>query len=164
MTELVLDKVKEWLSADDFYAVEDVDIRKYATVFHRNLYTFGENGEIYLKYKLLNKNLKGLDDVVLLHPKGCFYRVSEDEYVETVGKFGEEVAIIGVLSDRFVKKNNYAQYDPPISEASETSIVPIEKFSLEIVGDFDAHLNGIDKRTRQAWVRFKTEISSSYPY
>ncbi|GEQ69733.1 hypothetical protein JCM33374_g3407 [Metschnikowia sp. JCM 33374] len=156
------DAIAKWCAADEFYDVPEINMGRYATVFHRKLYTFGENGEVFIKFSKLNRNLKSLDDVLLLDTRSCMIRVSTDEYIVVVGEEETlDTAVVGVLSQRYVQKNNLNQYGENISDITKCNLVSIDKFTKKLgVSDFDKHFDAAQWRLKTRWAEFKEQIDS----
>ncbi|GEQ70847.1 hypothetical protein JCM33374_g4527 [Metschnikowia sp. JCM 33374] len=152
-----------WYAADEFYDVEDYNLARFATVFHRKIYTFGKNGEVYINFSKLNKNVSSLDDVVLLLTKSCIMKVAPDEYIIVVGCDTKDVSVLGVLSRRFVDTNDLNSFDEEIKDAKDYNVVPIAPYLAKAgVSDFDKHFEAAKARVEREWTRYKGEIDSSY--
>ncbi|GEQ69732.1 hypothetical protein JCM33374_g3406 [Metschnikowia sp. JCM 33374] len=162
MTEMS-EAVAKWCVADEFYDVPEINMGRYATVFHRKLYTFGVNGEVYIKFSKLNRNLKSLDDVILMDTKSCNLRVSENEYIIVVGdKDSDDIAVVGVLSKRYLDKNNFNQYGVKISDITKCNLVSIDKFKeARGVMDFEKHFQAAQGRLKSGWKEYKTETDNA---
>ncbi|GEQ68257.1 hypothetical protein JCM33374_g1924 [Metschnikowia sp. JCM 33374] len=152
----------QWYTADEFYDVADEDVKKYATVFHRGIYTFGPNGEVYLKFGRLNKNLKSLDDVTMMVASCCTWRVAENEWIDAiVDRDTKDIAVVGVLSNRYVEKNNLAQYGSEILDLREYNLVSIDEFKKKKGEDFfDAPINAPKVNTWDLWRSYRGLIEA----
>ena len=119
--------IEEWFKNYDLKYVEDVNVYPNITTFNRKLYTFGPSeGEVYIKFKSYDANIKSYDEVCYLDTKSCVWRVAEDRYICTVHSSDEtKVAIIGELGQRYIQKNKFDSYNLKIKSPGEWKVVSI---------------------------------------
>lgn len=117
-----------WLVHLNKKHIPEVNVYPNVSVFNRKLYTFGENGEVFVKFSYIDDTIASYDEVTYLDTKLCVFRVSQNEYIITVfTESGEEVAVVGKLNDRYVTKNNLNQYDVVIRDVNDYKVVPLSK-------------------------------------
>ncbi|KAG5416872.1 hypothetical protein I9W82_005602 [Candida metapsilosis] len=119
--------IEEWFKNYEPKYVEEVNVYPNITTFNRKLYTFGPSeGEVYIKFKSYDANIKSYDEVCYLDSKSCVWRVAKDRYICTVNsKDGTKVAIIGELGQRYIQKNKFDNYNLKIKSVGKWEPVSI---------------------------------------
>ncbi|KAG5416873.1 hypothetical protein I9W82_005603 [Candida metapsilosis] len=119
--------IEEWFKNYEPKYVEEVNVYPNITTFNRKLYTFGPSeGEVYIKFKSYDANIKSYDEVCYLDTESCVWRVAKDRYICTAYSSDEtKVAIIGELGQRYIQKNKFDSYNLKIKSPEEWEVVPI---------------------------------------
>ncbi|KAK6199214.1 uncharacterized protein RJT21DRAFT_121512 [Scheffersomyces amazonensis] len=148
-----------WFNSDNFRDVEQKNVYPNVSVFNRSVYTVIQPKEVYIKYSKINASLGSLDEIAFLSPKCCFFRISENRYIEIVrSSTGNEIAVLGELSEKFITKNDFNQYDSNIYEPQEQNIVSLDKIYDPSTLTADALIDAATSRVRGQFGKYIKEV------
>ncbi|KAF3986669.1 hypothetical protein FT663_04792 [Candidozyma haemuli var. vulneris] len=113
-----------WLVHFNKKHIPEVNVYPNVSVFNRKIYTFGEKGEVFIKFDYIDDTIASYDEVAYLDTKSCIFRVSQDDYIITV-HVGDDYVVVGKLSDRYVQTNGLSKYDVVIRDIKDYNVVPL---------------------------------------
>lgn len=160
----------KWLVKTTKKIVPDVNVWPNITIFNRRLYTFGSNEEAYIKFSFYDAYLDSYDDLAYYDTNTCIYRVSEEDYIVILTNRvpGEkpQVAVLGQLGERYLKKNHIRAYDVEIRNPEDYEIVHLSVIGEKNGVTFDDLVECSFLRVKKSFEKVRQEIrtgSSEHP-
>lgn len=152
----------QWLVKYNKREIPNENVFPNVSVFNRKLYTFGGKEEVYIKFDHVDDYIKSYDELALWDTNLCMFRVSENDYI-VVSRKGEKYAVIGKLSDRYVKKNDLNQYDAQIRNPDDYELITLpEIFDNEKELTYDLLSESAEFRVKARFDAYMNDVKCGY--
>lgn len=151
--------IEKWFVHYSPKEVEQVNIYPNVSIFNRKIYTFGDEKEVYIKFKTINADIETYDEVAMLDTNSCIYKISENRYVVALKSIGEQkVTILGELGQRYIDKNHLNDLNIDVKDVTEFGIVPISYIYDKSTLTFDLMLDDAKTRLEDNFTQFFEQV------
>lgn len=159
-SDTILDNTILWAPQESMRVIEEVNVYPNISIYNRTIYTFGVQGEAFIKFSRINKAIQSYDELAYLDSRSCMFRIGDDEYVVVIKQeVGDKLAVLGVLSERYVKSNNLRQYDALVKQRDEWEVVQLDDVFDRQTVTLDRVVEALKHRIHDKYNVFASQIA-----